>query len=418
MKLLPFVLLFFAAPAPEIRYFHFERSVSNPAQSAGQACFAIDPGVFPNASAQLADLRIYQGQTETPYKLISTPAAAPAGQSIPILNLGTRDNQTVFDAEIPSGPYSDLDLELDGRDFLATVAVSGSQVEGAAARTSLGSFTVFDLTAQKLGRSTTLHLPASDFRYLHFRISGAIAPERIKGLSVLRVPGIQPRYVAVAQSATQTQKDRSSVFQFAVPAHVPVERIVFVPGSAQSNFSRDVRISVSFRRANNAAEPAEPATAEGSILRIHGIRDGRRIDEERLAVDAPPIVSEDPTIWTVSIDNRDDAPLPMASVRLEMLERCACFDAAAGAAYTLYYGDTALEAPQYDYAALFSSQPHAVVAALGPETPNPTFEPRPDLRPFTEKHPALLWAALVLVIAFLGIVAFRSVKARRGDSTP
>jgi len=51
------------------------------------------------------------------------------------------------------------------------------------------------------------------------------------------------------------------------------------------------------------------------------------------------------------------------------------------------------------------------------EQMNAAYEPRPDERPFTERHPALLWAALVAVIALLGGIALRSVKrttANRG----
>jgi hypothetical protein len=32
------------------------------------------------------------------------------------------------------------------------------------------------------------------------------------------------------------------------------------------------------------------------------------------------------------------------------------------------------------------------------------------MRPFTEKHPALLWAILGAVILLLGLIALRSVK--------
>jgi hypothetical protein len=96
-----------------------------------------------------------------------------------------------------------------------------------------------------------------------------------------------------------------------------------------------------------------------------------------------------------------------------MLERNVCFDATAGDAYALYYGDSVLAAPVYDYAALFVLEQNAVAAQLGAETANPAYQPRPDERPFTEKHPTLMWVALVLVIALLGAVAFRSFKAAR-----
>ncbi len=107
--------------------------------------------------------------------------------------------------------------------------------------------------------------------------------------------------------------------------------------------------------------------------------------------------------------------MSLQSVRLEMLERTLCFDAAANTAYTLHYGDPALAAPQYDYARLFSPQANPLQATAGPEQPNPAWQPRPDERPFTEKHPILLWAALIGVIALLAGIAFKSQKqAPRG----
>ncbi len=410
-------LLLFAAPTPEIRYFQFERPVVMPAQSAGQTCTVIDTRIFGHATAGLVDLRLYQGATETPYVLRAAAPVASTSQSLPVLNLGKSGNQTVFDAAMPAGSYTDLQLNIDGQNFLATVTVSGSQTQTSGSRTKLGSFTVFDLTQQRLGRSTVLHLPQSDFRFLHFQIAGPIAPQNVTGLSVLEVPVNPPKYVTVTQTTTGTQKGRDSVFEFTVPARTPVDRIVFVPGAQPSSFSRDVQVKVlpvARPPANDSAEPPQPVTATGNILRVHSVQDGHRIDEEHLAVDAPQVDFDSPATWTVTIENGDDAPIQITAIRLEMTEHDLCFDAAAGAPYTLFYGDSALAAPQYDYATLFVPAANAIAAQLGAETANPAYQPRPDMRPFTEKYPALLWIALVLVMVLLGAVAVRSVKATQG----
>ena len=414
-QLAALALLLFAAATPEIRYFHFERPIAMPAQASGQSCMVVDPAVFAHASGGLADLRIYQGATETPYVVHSEVPVLPADQKVLPINLGKSGGQTVFDAEMPAGTYSDIQLEVGGHDFLATVTVSGSQTQGSGPRTRLGSFTIFDLTRQRLGRSTVLHLPESDFRYLHFQIAGPVAPERVTGLSVTRPAKSQPKYAAVFVSAQNTMKDRNSVVEFDVPAHTPIDRVVFVPGQNPPNFSRDVQISIApvqKRPANDGSEPPPPVTGWGNILRVHSMQDGHRIDEERLTVSAPEVDFADSAKWTITIENHDDAPIQLTSVRLEMLERDVCFDATAGDAYTLFYGDPMLAAPVYDYAALFVLQEHAVTAKLGAEIANPAYQPRPDERPFTEKHPTLLWFALVLVIALLGTVAFRSFKAK------
>jgi hypothetical protein len=112
----------------------------------------------------------------------------------------------------------------------------------------------------------------------------------------------------------------------------------------------------------------------------------------------------------VTIDNGDDVPLSVERVQLRMLERKLCFEAAANARYVLFFGDSALTAPHYDYATLFAPQADVSLAAMGTEKPNPAYRSRPDERPFTERHPALLWVALTAVIALLGGIVLRSVK--------
>jgi len=99
-----------------------------------------------------------------------------------------------------------------------------------------------------------------------------------------------------------------------------------------------------------------------------------------------------------------------------MRQRTICFDAAAGASYMLRYGDAALRAPVYDYARLYRPQAQAIAAQLGPELVNADYHPRPDERPFTERHPELMWVALVLVVLTLMGTALHSVKGKRADS--
>jgi Protein of unknown function (DUF3999) len=410
--------LLLAAPAAEMRYFHYERPIERAAQDSGQTCLVAPPDVFAHAAPQLADLRLYQGATETPY-VVRTDAGEISGDEIvALLNLGKSGDQTVFDSEMPSGHYSDLQLKIAGENFLATVTVAGSQ-DRTGKQTRLGSFTIFDLTNQRLGRSTILHLPESNFRFLHFRIAGPIEPRDVTGLTVTRTSASQPKFVTVAETTAITERNRTSVIEFTVPAHTPVDRVVFVPRAKPANFSRDVTVSIHAVAQAGAkdqsssidqAVPPEPISYPGNILRVHSVEDGHRIDEEHLAVDAPQVFFDGPAKWTITIENQDDAPIEVASVRLEMLERRLCFDAAAGASYTLYYGDRALAAPEYDYARLFAAADDPAMATLGAEMANPAYQPRPDDRPFTEKHPALLWAALISVIVLLGLVALRSFK--------
>ena len=416
MRLGPaFLLLAVAAATPEIRYFHYERPVNVPAPNGSgslQTCAVLAPTTFTHAEADLADIRLYHDAAETPYIIRTAQPIGSGGQKTAVLNLGTIAGQTSFDVAMPAEQYSDLTLDVSGANFIATVTVSGSN-DAHGRETRLGAYTIFDLTDQKLGRSTVLHLPRSDFRYLHFAIAGPVKPQQIGGITMERLTHAEPHYTLVAETSEVVQHGPQTEVQFTVPANVPVDRIAFVPGALPANFSRDVAVKVSPVPMRGMPDEEVPRTtqASGNLLRVHGVREGHRLDEEQLDIAAPWFSSSaSGSRWTITIENGDDPPIELKSVRLEMIQRRLCFDATAGTRYTLFYGDAALASPRYDYARLFMAEKNPAEAMLGPEQANPEYQKRPDTRPFTEQHPWLLWVVLAAVVAVLGIVALRTAK--------
>jgi hypothetical protein len=404
-------LLLAVMVAADVQYFRYERPVVQTPSQPSQTCVSLDAAIFAHSRAALSDLRLYRDGSETAYALrVAATVTAPAG-NIGIRNLGEQNGRLVFDAAMPDGLYKDIELDLEAHDFVATAEVVGGHSQAGEAATKIGTYTIFDFTRERLGRSTILHLPESDFRYLHFRIDGPLRPDDVKGLNVVGAREAKQDYVTVAETAQLTQKDRDTVVEFSLPANVPVERVEFVPVAEPPNFSRDVTVTVAAEKnSRDDGREEEPYISYGSILRLHNVRGGHHIDEERLSVDTPASAMPRPTKWVVKVENGDDMPLSFQAIRLQMLARTLCFEAAPGATYTLYYGDPSLAAPRYDYATLFALSSDAARAALGPEKDNPDYKPRPDQRPFTERHPALLWTALVLVVALLGGIALRSAK--------
>jgi len=197
--------------------FSLRAPVENVGQKSGQVCLRIDAGIFANASPGLADLRLYHDQTENPYVIRVARAVEGSEKSIAVLNLGTRGGRTVFDTRMSGADFSDVQLDVEAKDFIATVAVSGSSALAGSAQTKLGSFTIFDLARQRLGRSTVLHLPESEFAFLHFSINGPLVPADITGLSVERLPSNQPAYETVTESAQVSRKGHSSIVEINVP---------------------------------------------------------------------------------------------------------------------------------------------------------------------------------------------------------
>ena len=415
------LLVVFVAATPNLHYFRYERPLLNIPAQHQQACLTLDTATFTHSGPQLSSLRLYRGDKETPYALNYAAPAESSPETLMPLNSGLRGGVTIFDVAMPEGAYSNLDLGIATKNFIATVQVSGSQGQTSARPTKLGSYTIFDFTRQKLGRSTVLHLPQSDFRYLHFRIDGPIQPDQITGITTGRLPQGQPRYVTVAASSAIRQKGRDSLIEFTIPANIPVDRIDFAPGTQPANFSRDVTVTVkpdAARPATDAEEPSLPAISSGNILRIHSTQNGHKIDEEDLAAPAPNFSSDTPTRWTIAIHNQDDAPLTLHSVSLQMIARDLCFNAEPGETYALYYGDGVLNSPHYDYAQLFTPDKNAIRVALGAERQNPQYEARPDTRPFTEKHPALLWIVLIAAVLVLAAIALRASRQIKDHNSP
>jgi hypothetical protein len=431
------LLLWQSATVPETsladrHYLRYQRAVSSPSGS-GQTCAVIDPQIFPHAANSLKDLRLYQGTHETPYAITLSEPQQPDSDTAQIRNLGLRGHNIVFDVEMPTRPYTDVTLNLAGHDFLATATVSGTRDPNYSNQTSLGDFTLFDLTTQHLSRSTTLHLQETTLPYLHIELAVTPAPgahpftpspQMVLGVAVPPSREAQSLYTTAAEATAITQRGHQSIATFNLPQRIPIERLsVDIPATFKANFSRDVRIfdhplktpdTQAIQDISDTSDIPAPASENlaGTIFRVHLTQSGREIRQQQLTLPAT-LGSNMQSAATVevAIDNGNDTPLPIAAIRLEMRQRKLCFDAPPTTQpLTLFYGDPSLTAPQYDYARLFSPSGEIRTAQLGPEQLSPIYHDRPDQRPLTERRPHLLWIVLLAVICILATVAIRSSR--------
>lgn len=400
--------------ASDPQYLRYQRTLTT--SGAGQNCAVIDPQIFPHAAPSLRDLRLYQDGREVPYAITVSVPQQPDSDVGQVRNLGLRGGNIVFDVEMPNRPYTEITLDLAGQDFLATATVSGTRDPNYSNQTRLGEFTLFDLTSQHLSRNTTIHLQETSLPYLHIELALSPAtgnrsfnatPEMVRGVTVPPSREAQSLYTTAATTATIKQRGRQSVATFVLPERIPVERVSFdLAPTYKANFSRDIRISDRPNGSNSVSE-----SLAGTILRVHLNQAGREIRHEQLSV--PAILGsnmQSAATVEVAIDNGDDTPLPITAIRLEMRQRKICFDVAAAGALTLFYGDPALSAPQYDYARLFTLSDAMHTAQLGAEQLNPRYHDRPDSRPLTDRYPHLLWIVLLIVVCILAVVAIRSSK--------
>jgi len=405
--------------APE--RFHVQRVLQPAAGAQGQACAVLDAPLYEHTDGQLSALRIYSGGHEVPFAFTTSGELTQQQESARVMNLGRQGNAIVFDLAMPPRPYTEVILDLDGSDFYATAKVYGEQ-HPSGARTDLGDYVLFDLRSDGLARSTTLALQESSFPVLHVEMTvtpapGAdaktFAPEMVRAAAVPPSREAQTLYTTVAETSAIEQHGKATVATLRVPAHVPIERARIVLDPA---FHHDFLRAVTIEGKTNAAETvgADESIA-GQIERVDRPAGGYgvpAIRSEELNVEAMLGANlRKPATVTVSIANGDDAPLPVRAVELQMRQREVCFDAEPGAAYVLRYGDSApVRPPVYDYAQLFHASANAAPVAMGAETPNPQFHEETHDRPYSERHPELLWVALLVVIGVLGTVALHNAR--------
>ena len=417
-------LLTALAATPTASDFRYQREIQLPAADpAGQspvACAVLDAAVFAHAAATLDDLRLYSGAgDEMPYA-VTLSRTEETGDAARILNLGLKGARHLsFDLQMPSRPYSSLNLMLKAQDFLATARITGLHTLADKSPTYLGTFTLFDLTSQRLGKNAGATFAESTFPYLHVDLQVAPAagnsPLDVTAAMVASadVPPsrlAQILFTPVAETSMIQQRSRESVANFNIPAHVPVERVSFAidPGD-HTNFSRTVTVSAT----PTIAPEGEPGTEQlsGEISRVQLTEAGQDIHQESLSI--PAILGSNgqaPVAVEVVVQNGDDRPVKLRAVRLEMRERKLCFSLPAAPSAMLMYGDAGLSAPIYDFGRLFNASAKARSAPLGGESLNPHFVVHSPKLSLTERYPQLLWVALFAVVCVLGAVAFRSAR--------
>jgi hypothetical protein len=404
------VLLAVILGGPAIPYFKYHRPVQ--AQPGGQRFLAVDEQTWKNARRDLGDLRLYSGQQEVPYALmVERGGRENDNKDVRVLQQSVVGGKTQFMIDMTDvAEYDHIALRLATKNFVAHARVEGQEDLHGNNWALLGESILYDLSKENLGANSVLRLPLSTYKYLRVTIDGPVKPADIVGASsefrqeqkaVWRNVGGAPTVAELPAGAAHSDASgmgrKGTELTFTVPENVPVNRVTFDIDPAQPNFRRPVQVE----------GDKDAYIGSGEIDRVHMVRSGRKIDSDDYDVSFSTVGHK--TIKVI-IDNGDDPPLKIRSARLQQFEHRLYFDAPASGALTLYYGDEKLDPPVYDYAKLFLLAKDAAPAQLGAEQANAAYMGRPDERPWTERHPAVLWIAIVAAVLILGAIALRSIK--------
>jgi hypothetical protein len=394
-----FISVLIAVHEPSISYFTNVRDIHT-VQTSAQNYFIVDEEIWTHARPDLADLRIYDGDSQVQYALSQQRGGASTHEEpARILNLGSVSGHTEFDLDLGQVPeYDRIRLQLDAKDFVITASLAGSSEPGSKTLTQLPPSTLYDFTREELGSNAVLRLPSSNFRALHVKLSAGISPAQVKSASVYNLQERKAAWTTVGSCGASSQVGRTTVIMCDSSTRVPVDRIRFHVDPMQANFRR----AVLFSDANDSHY------GMGSdITRVRINRAGTSVVSEELDV---PVGGQISGQLKVTVDNGDNPPLSISAVDLLSLERRVYFDAQGKSQLKLYYGDDKLEAPVYDYARFSKPDPSAAKAELGPGAHNEAYTGRPDGRPWSERHKAVLWLAMILAVIVLAAMAIRGLR--------
>jgi hypothetical protein len=388
-------LLFFSSAS--ISYFRYFRDVR--AGVAGpQRYFIVDETLWQHARPDLADLRLYVGQNEVPYAIsVERGCAESERKEVKIFQPGLVGGKAQFFLDMSElAEYDRVELRLKSVNFVSKARVEGQDGVHEAKWATLANTILYDLSDDRLGSNTTLRLPLTRYRYLRITLDGPVKPADVETASAEVRAEEKEAWRTISSQTKFEQHGKDTVFTFSLARNVPVERLEFSIDPSQPNFKREVELE---------REKSIPLSS-GEISRVHMVRHGQKIDSERtnLALGGTGV-----ELLKVMVHNGDDPPLKITGVRLQQYQRRIYFNTPSAA--RLYYGDEKLESPIYDYAKLFQKDAHAIESQLGAEQSNSAYTGRPDERPWSERHPAVLWVAIVAAVLVLGAMALRSMRA-------
>jgi hypothetical protein len=384
-----------------ISYFKFSREVQG-AGSADQRYVVMDDALWQHSRPDLADVRLYAGNQEVPYALVEERGSSEnAEKEVRVLQPGIIGEKTQFFLDM-SGltEYDRIILNLAAKDFVVKAQVEGQADLHGAHWVSLAQTVLYDLSSDGLGNNRALRLPLTTYKYLRITLDG-IKPAEVQGAAAAVRQEQKAVWREIGSPRNPEQHGKDTVLAFSLPANVPVERVVFEIDPGQPNFRRELEVL-----AVQGKDGQDVPVASGEISRVHIVRNRQKIDVEKSTLDLRTV---SPETLKIVIHNGDDRPLKITGAHLEQYQRRIYFQSPNGSP-SIYYGDEKLEAPVYDYAKLFQQEPKAISADLGPERTNSDYTGRPDDRPWSERHPAILWVAIITAVLILGTIAIRSMK--------
>ena len=365
--------------------------------------------IFLRSEASLEDLRVINDQgNETPYTVFVLGAAKKTENLAETLHersfVPGEYTQAVVEIKGDAPFHNSLEIETPEQNFIEWVSVDASD-DARTWRIVQERAPIFRFI--KDGRQGTRVVQYSDnnARYLRVRIFNGEKQFPISGVEVQRevssrVEERVPLNVQIVPNA-QAPAGQSIWTADMGGQGIPVSEVYF--DVAPMEFVRCVSLAASDDKKEWSM------ISSGQIYRFHR---GEKVQQ----VLTVPVSygNAGARYWRITVENGNDAPLPVASVQLYTAPRHLMFEQQPGRSYTVIYGQERAEAAKYDFGERINEEARmtALPGKLGPEEVNATWV---DPRPWTETHAIFLWGVLLIAVIAIGFTAVQSMRRAAGN---
>jgi hypothetical protein len=405
-------LLVVSADLPDKwRAWRFSREVSpNTAQSNGPAQIRLPWEVFTHCAAGCGDLRVIdrQGQ-EVPYEMTTNKAVSHSesygAQIVENSFISGKYTQVVGDLGRQAPFYDRVRVETGESDFIVWAEVALSD-DAKTWRVVEARAPIARFRKRSVDGTQTIPFQGLNSRYIRIRIFAAEQKFGITGLTVLHEEAHPAELAEVPASfeIAQAEDTTESIWTTNLASsHIPVSQLRFSTDSEE--FYRAVRIS--------ASDDGKVWSYRTSGI-IYRYKAGEK-NRESLAVDFYewPVNEH----LRIQVINGNDRALNNVKLSLSAVPRRIVFKYQAGQNYRLVYGNEQTAAPQYDLGHFLeggSAKPMYLVLTVGVEERTVNYK---DPRPFTERHPEVLWISLAVAILLIGLTALKTLRTANGTSS-
>lgn len=410
MRRIALLLLPLCAQAADLpgawQHWQYFRSVQNLPGASAWLNVVLPAEIYGTAQDGLADLRVIdRSGKEVPYLLHAQQEQCQrAWRNAPVSDTGFtpgKYSQAIIDTGANGAPHNAVEITLEQKDFFTwtEIAASDDRINWRIVRDKAP---LFRFEQDNLTNGQILTYPRTRSRWLRLRFlqgEKALQAGAARITEESKTDAQHAPLPAIFSLAARQPEEESLLEADMGKLRPPVSAIRFV--TSQQEFRRQVKISSSDdgKDWHNAGQ--------GHIFRY--MDDGKQRTE--LEVAFPETHAR---LWRVTLLNRNDPVLP--GLRLEMLgvPRHVVFKREVGEEYRLLYGNPRATAPQYELAQLTRSEQWqtaqwqaAPAATLDQEQRNSAYV---SAEPWSERHPWLLWAALLIAVGGLAWVAINAMR--------